>query len=84
MSNPSDLLTNLVHFTYRLPRPPLKPAKQDFVGGLHKIYTLLRIFTPGANEVKHVDSTDFRGAQLSTTALDVGASGTIRRPQLSH
>jgi hypothetical protein len=38
-------------------------------GGLNKIYTLLRIFTAAADEVKHLDSTDFSGVQLSTTAV---------------
>jgi hypothetical protein len=55
MSNPSDLLTNVVHSSVVRYGQPGDFSIVCLDGCLNKIGTLLRIFTPAPDEVKHMD-----------------------------
>jgi hypothetical protein len=52
MSNPVDLLTNVVHLSLASYGQPSRLSLAGLDDRLNKIDTLLRIFTPGDDKVK--------------------------------
>jgi hypothetical protein len=65
MSNPSDLLTNMVHSSVAGYGQSSRLLFDGLNSCLNKIATLLRIFTPGPDEVKYMDFIASAGVELS-------------------